>query len=1155
MAFRHRLARLASRSETDLTSIDHVDDMRRSLLVVSKSTVRVGESIDVKWDVTVPCDPDDWIGICRAGDVPTLSTCPEIKNRGVNGARKGKISWTIASHVIPSSQSSRRQKYHYFVFHYMSSQGTTPIASSDIVTVAVNNDRTETDTNRDMSREFVTLKISDIRTSRLKRSLFRHYTHRNPQITLSVRPGWGVPEPRHRVVQTDSTRHSHDQWNYANIPNILVTSSDKLEFEVRDHRRMSHRFLGRVIIEVGVVIMLNKRSRNVSLRLGPRTAKDKVSGTLSFCVDIAGGNDPTAGEERRSSSSAAAVITTTNDDSGDLPAGWSRRHSTDGRPFFVNHIRQTTQWERPTTEASAGAAASATATAVSTPLAPSTHASSDAEQSEGLPPNWTSARDQHGRLFYIDHANRRTQWERPTTTPPESTATASTRAGGGDDDEVQRRRRQLDTRYRSVRRTLRGRTETSAVSVVVADGESDAANETDGNATRSARELPSQAMVPETVRRIPAVRFLMRSDLLTLVQQNTKASSLYRSSTHLPAIVTKIRHDPNSFQRYQHSRDLIKLLNLFADVSMEFPPGWEQRYDASTEKIFFIDHASRATSFIDPRLPLEEEGGGGGTSSRRVSQSTLGGGGGGGLSRAAQTRRVTVVASSSSRRTRRRRNRDGGGGDERTTPDEDDTELAPLTYNQKVVAFFRQPDIKPILRAKAADMYADVENSVDKVVSRGEPVLEELASDVNFVVLLSLLENDIASFVPGISRTAKSPILGVSNFRAPVPYKRDFESKLRTFHRRLASAGYAKGPSRIELQLRRDHVLEDAYAGLISRTSKQLKQSRLYVKFAGEEGLDYGGLSREFFFLISRELFNPYYGLFEYSANDCYTVQVSSVSAFVDNANEWFRFCGRILGLCIIHQCLLDAFFTRPFYKTLLQKPCTLSDLEALDEQFHSSMTWMMENDVTDVMDDLTFTVDEEVFGQLTTRELKPGGDSIQVTERTKREYVDLMTQWRIDRGVSEQRKSLVRGLHEVIQPSDLKLFDAEELELVISGTVEIDIGDWRTNTDYRSGYHNGHRTIKWFWAAVEKFDNERRLRLLQFVTGTSSIPYEGFAALRGSNGPRKFCIDKWGTPKDLPRAHTCFNRLDLPAYRSFNQLVEKLTTAIEFGSAGFGME
>ncbi len=53
---------------------------------------------------------------------------------------------------------------------------------------------------------------------------------------------------------------------------------------------------------------------------------------------------------------------------------------------------------------------------------------------------------------------------------------------------------------------------------------------------------------------------------------------------------------------------------------------------------------------------------------------------------------------------------------------------------------------------------------------------------------------------------------------------------------------------------------------------------------------------------------------------------------------------------------------------------------------------------------------------------------------------------------------------------------------------------------------------------AIGRLDNERRLRLLQFVTGTSSIPYEGFAALRGSNGPRKFCIEKWGKPSSLPR-------------------------------------
>ena len=84
----------------------------------------------------------------------------------------------------------------------------------------------------------------------------------------------------------------------------------------------------------------------------------------------------------------------------------------------------------------------------------------------------------------------------------------------------------------------------------------------------------------------------------------------------------------------------------------------------------------------------------------------------------------------------------------------------------------------------------------------------------------------------------------------------------------------------------------------------------------------------------------------------------------------------------------------------------------------------------------------------------------------------------------------------------------------------------------FRSGYHDGHLVIRWFWAAVERFNNEQRLRLLQFVTGTSSVPYEGFAALRGSNGLRRFCIEKWGKITSLPRygaptplQETCWRR------------------------------
>ncbi len=105
-----------------------------------------------------------------------------------------------------------------------------------------------------------------------------------------------------------------------------------------------------------------------------------------------------------------------------------------------------------------------------------------------------------------------------------------------------------------------------------------------------------------------------------------------------------------------------------------------------------------------------------------------------------------------------------------------------------------------------------------------------------------------------------------------------------------------------------------------------------------------------------------------------------------------------------------------------------------------------------------------------------------------------------------------------MIDPRLLAPFDARELELVIAGTAEIDVSDWRRNTEYRSGYYDAHPVVAWFWQCIERLDNERRLRLLQFVTGTSSIPYEGFSALRGSNGPRRFCVERWGKPTSLPR-------------------------------------
>lgn len=221
------------------------------------------------------------------------------------------------------------------------------------------------------------------------------------------------------------------------------------------------------------------------------------------------------------------------------------------------------------------------------------------------------------------------------------------------------------------------------------------------------------------------------------------------------------------------------------------------------------------------------------------------------------------------------------------------------------------------------------------------------------------------------------------------------------------------------------------------------------------------------------------------------------------------------------------------------------NDRNFTDSEFHQSLQWIRDNDIGSGGSlGLSFCVTEELLGRIVEKELKPGGKNIIVTEKNKKEYLERIIKWRLERGVQEQTESLVRGFYEVVDPRLVSVFDARELELVIAGTAEIDINDWRQNTEYRGGYHDSHQVkrdkiisgcliqqfhseqvIVWFWHVIERFSNEQRLRLLQFVTGTSSIPIDGFANLRGSTGPRRFCIEKWGKPNSLPRAHTCFNR------------------------------
>ncbi|XP_016296099.1 E3 ubiquitin-protein ligase HECW1-like [Sinocyclocheilus anshuiensis] len=731
---------------------------------------------------------------------------------------------------------------------------------------------------------------------------------------------------------------------------------------------------------------------------------------------------------------------------------------------------------------------------------------------EPLPPNWEARIDSHGRVFYVDHVNRTTTWQRPS-----HAAKCSGIRRSGSTHQME----QLNRRYQNIQRTMATEDEPAG-----RGPERNRAGDTETESTTQApdqsREGPSSPVNNQNMTLLlqcPAVKFVTHPEFFSVLHANYGAYRMFTNSTCLKHMILKIRRDVRNFERYQHNRDLVSFLNKFTDSQLELPRGWEIKTDPQG-KSFFVDHNSRVTTFIDPRIPLQNE----------------------------------HLLNHLTHRQHLQRLRSYSAGEFRPFKSYSVWKERSESGNVRLCECLRAPCMLS-LREK-----------IHYIRTEGPQGVEKLSCDADLVMLLSLFDEEIMSYIPshsfhpGLSFSPRcspgsspqsSP--GLQRARAPAPYRRDFEAKLRNFYRKLEAKGYGQGPGKIKLIIKREHLLEGTFNQVMAYSRKELQRNKLYITFVGEEGLDYSGPSREFFFLLSQELFNPYYGLFEYSANDTYTVQISPMSAFVENHLEWFRFSGRILGLALIHQYLLDAFFTRPFYKALLRLVTDLSDLEYLDDEFHQSLQWMKDNDITDILD-LTFTVNEEVFGQVIERELKSGGSNTQVTEKNKKEYIERMAKWRVERGVMQQTEALVRGFYEVVDSRLVSVFDARELELVIAGTAEIDLNDWRSNTEYRGGYHDGHVVIRSFWDAVERFNNEQRLRLLQFVTGTSSVPYEGFAALRGSNGLRHFCIEKWGKITSLPRAHTCFNRLDLPPYPSYPVLYEKLLTAVEETSS-FGLE
>ncbi|XP_070577251.1 apoptosis-resistant E3 ubiquitin protein ligase 1-like isoform X2 [Ptychodera flava] len=385
-----------------------------------------------------------------------------------------------------------------------------------------------------------------------------------------------------------------------------------------------------------------------------------------------------------------------------------------------------------------------------------------------------------------------------------------------------------------------------------------------------------------------------------------------------------------------------------------------------------------------------------------------------------------------------------------------------------------------------------------------------------------------------------------------------FQDKQDFFFQEIQQIHSRRSRSKLNLHIKRSDILESSM-----RATKHFSTSdwckNFEIEFAGEEGLDWGGVRREWCELVCCALFSTENKLFKRFKDDNQAlVHPNPRRPPHLSKMKYYEFAGKMVGKCLYessmgqgYRQLVKAKFTRSFLAQLIGLRVSYKYFETDDpDTYVTKIKYILENDVEDL--DLVFAEEEyNESGQVeTVVDLISNGSNIPVTNDNKMQYLDVLAMYKFSKSTEEEIESFLKGLNDFVPDHLLSIFDENELELLMCGGSTFDLDDFKKNcVIVAGGGYDFNRVLGWFWTVVAGFTQDEMARLLQFTTGCSQLPPGGFSEL-----VPKFQISAVPTYGNLPTAHTCFNQLCLPTYDDLEHLKRSLTLAINEGSEGFGM-
>ena len=344
------------------------------------------------------------------------------------------------------------------------------------------------------------------------------------------------------------------------------------------------------------------------------------------------------------------------------------------------------------------------------------------------------------------------------------------------------------------------------------------------------------------------------------------------------------------------------------------------------------------------------------------------------------------------------------------------------------------------------------------------------------------------------------------------------------------------------LNVRRERLIEDTL-NEVAKPNLNLR-NELKVKFKNEQGVDEGGVRKEFFILLIRQIFDPNYGMFSYNKK----TRLYWFNHYSFEPKIKYELIGIIFGLAIYNNTILDVKLTMVVYKKLLGIKPSLEDMKECDPELYHTLNYLKNTNDPNLKEeiDTNFTVIDDKFGEKLVKPLKENGENIMIDNDNKDEYVELYINWYFNESIQDFYSSFEKGFYRVFDKNLSKILTPEELELILCGTQLLDFHELKNACQYEE-YEKDSPTIKYFWEILLDFNEEEKKKFLSFVTGCDRAPIDGLGAL-------PITISNGGTDlSHLPSAHTCFNNLILPDYKDKEKMKKAILTAINY-SEGFGL-